>query len=164
MEPLYALQHADRHRKDQRGGKGDLGEHDDSDRVDVEQIGERNRQCECERNEGAGRDNGNPQRSTREHVGSLGITRCDAPRDLAGDCHLQCAGGNQHDGEKAEQRRQRAVVLAAEYAACRQEEGVIDNDPDGRRRSHQDAAARTAGSGARLRFGDSDHGQLRSRL
>src|SRR5262249_43766317 len=69
---------------------------------------------------------------------------CHEPRDLPRHRHLERAGGNEHEREHAEERGERAVPVAAENAPGREQERVVQDDPDGGRACEQGAAARTA--------------------
>ncbi len=66
-----------------------------------------------------------------------------ASRHLARYRHLQCPRRYEHDREEAEQRRERAVLLAAEDAPGREQEDVGRDDRHGGRDGEQRAAART---------------------
>ena len=77
----------------------------------------------------------------------LCITGGVASRDLPRHGHLECPCRYEHDGQQAEQGRERAVVLAAEDPAGGKEEDVCRDDRRGSSGSEQRAAARAAGSG-----------------
>ena len=103
VEPLQTLQDAERDRKHERGDQRALGEDDDADGMDVEQVREWCRERERHEHERSGRGKPDPERCTRERGRAALVAGCDAARDLARDGHLQGGGRNQHDGEEPEQ-------------------------------------------------------------
>src|SRR6266511_4795139 len=114
--------------------------------MDVQHVGERTRERERDDEQRRRRDRGRPQRASGEPRPG-GLIACgDATRDLARDRHLQRSRRHEHDGEQAEQGRERAVVLTAEDASGREQEDVGGDDRRARRGGKQGAATRAAGT------------------
>ena len=94
-----SLEHARCHREDEGRRQREQGERDDGDRVDLQELGERRGEREQGDRQRDGRERRQPECRAREGSRPLAVAAGEAARKLARDGQLQCAGGQEHDGE-----------------------------------------------------------------
>ena len=117
-------------------------------RLDVQKLVDRDDERCREHDERRRREEPEPECGPAEPLRSLGFSEREVPRDLPRDGKLKRSGREQDDGQQAEQRGERAVVVAAEQSPCGEEEDVVEARCDERGSSQLSAAARSARSGA----------------